>query len=69
MELLKKYFMRNLSEAATSAGERRFGWTIKQRREERREMAMFSVALLTTSLPQEWLWGNFVPKPGNCLPF
>jgi transposase len=43
---LKKYFMRNLSEAGYSADKRRFGWTIKQRREDRQEMAMFSIALL-----------------------
>lgn len=43
---LKRYFMRNLSEAGYSADKRRFGWTIRQRREDRREMAMFSIALL-----------------------
>lgn len=43
---LKRYFMRNLSEAGFSADKRRFGWTIRQRREDRREMAMFSIALL-----------------------
>lgn len=46
VEFLKKYFMRNLSEAATSADKRRFGWTVRQRREDRIEMAMFSTALL-----------------------
>lgn len=43
---LRKYFMRNISEAGYSADKRRFGWTIRQRREDRREMAMFSIALL-----------------------
>lgn len=43
---LKRYFMRNLSEAGYSADKRRFGWTIRQRREDRQEMAMFSIALL-----------------------
>lgn len=46
VEFLKKYFMRNLSEAATSADKRRFGWTVRQRREDRIEMVMFSTALL-----------------------
>jgi transposase len=31
---LEKYFMRNLSEAGFSADKRRFGWTIKQKREK-----------------------------------
>lgn len=43
---LKKYFMRNLSEAGFSADKRRFGWTVRQRREDRQETAMFSIALL-----------------------
>lgn len=45
-EFLKRYFMRNLSEAGFSADKRRFGWRIRQRREDRKEMAMFSVAIL-----------------------
>ncbi len=44
-EFLKRYFMRNLSEAGFSADKRRFGWRIRQRREDRKEMAMFSIAL------------------------
>jgi len=43
---LRKYFLRNISEAGYSADKRRFGWTIRQRREDRQEMAMFSIALL-----------------------
>lgn len=43
---LKRYFMRNLSEAGYSADKRRFGWVIRQKREDRREMAMLSIALL-----------------------
>lgn len=44
-EFLKRYFMRNLSEAGFSADKRRFGWRIRQKREDRKEMAMFSIAL------------------------
>ena len=43
---LKRYFMRNLSEAGYSADKRRFGWTIRQRREDRQETAILSIALL-----------------------
>lgn len=43
---LRKYFMRNLSEAGFSADKRRFGWTVRQRRDDRQEFAMFSIALL-----------------------
>lgn len=46
LEFLKHYFMRNLSEAGFSADKRRFGWKIRQRREDRKDMAMFSIALL-----------------------
>lgn len=46
MEFLKRYFMRNLSETGFSADKRRFGWMIRQKRADRREMAMFSIALL-----------------------
>ena len=45
-EYLKTYFMRNLSEAAFSADKRRFGWIIRQKREDRQEAALFSIALL-----------------------
>jgi transposase len=43
---MKQYFMRNLSESAFSADKRRFGWKIRQRREDRREMALFAIGLL-----------------------
>ena len=46
IEYLKTYFLRNLSEAAFSADKRRFGWRIRQKREDRQDMAMFSIALL-----------------------
>jgi len=46
IEFLRKYFKRNLSEAEFSADKRRFGCTIRQRKENRKEMAMFSPALL-----------------------
>ena len=43
---LKQYLMRNLSESAFSADKRRFGWKIRQKREDRREMALFAIGLL-----------------------
>jgi len=43
---LKEYFLRNLSESAFSADKRRFGWMIRQRREDRREMAVFAICAL-----------------------
>jgi transposase len=46
VQYLKTYFQRNLSEAAFSADKRRFGWVLRQKREDRQEMAMFSIALL-----------------------
>lgn len=46
VQYLRDYFQRNLSEAAFSADKRRFGWVIRQKREDRQEMAMFSIALL-----------------------
>jgi len=36
-KFLKRYFKRDLSEA-DSADKRRFGWLIRQKREDRREM-------------------------------
>jgi len=44
-QYLEIYFQRNLSEAAFSADKRRFGWVLRQKREDRQEMAMFSVFL------------------------
>jgi len=32
--------------SAFSADKRRFGWVLRQKREDRQEMAMFSIALL-----------------------
>ena len=43
---LKSYLLRNLSESGFSADKRRFGGVIRQKREDRREMALFSIALL-----------------------
>ncbi len=42
---LKRYFKRNLSEAGFSADKRRFGWVVRQKREDRREIALFAVGL------------------------
>jgi len=43
---LKSYYLRNLCESGFSADKRRFGGIIRQRREDRREMASFSIGLL-----------------------
>ena len=43
---LKSYFLRNLSESGFSADKRRFGGVIRQKREDRREMALLSIAFL-----------------------
>ena len=43
---LRCYYLRNLSETGFSADKRRFGGVIRQRREDRREMACFSIAVL-----------------------
>lgn len=43
---LSRYFMRNLNESAFSSDKRRFGSLIRQRREDRQEMALFSIAVL-----------------------
>ena len=43
---LKRYFKRNLSEAGFSADKRRFGWMIRQRREDRQEIALLATAVL-----------------------
>jgi transposase len=42
---LSRYFMRNLSESAYSADKRRFGSIVRQRREDRQETALFSIAV------------------------
>ncbi len=43
---MKEYFMRNLSESGFSSDKRRFGWKISQKREDRREMALFAISVL-----------------------
>ena len=43
---LKSYYLRNLCESGFSADKRRFGGMIRQKREDRREMASFSIGLL-----------------------
>jgi len=43
---LKGYYLRNLSESGFSTDKRRFGGLIRQRREDRRESAVFSTTLL-----------------------
>lgn len=42
---LSNYFMRNLSESAYSADKRRFGCLVRQRKEDRQESALFSIAV------------------------
>jgi|Deesub1362B_J571_1020462.scaffolds.fasta_scaffold17513_2 transposase len=44
-KFMKRYFKRNLSESGFSADKRRFGWLIRQKREDRKEMALFAVGL------------------------
>ena len=39
-------YFRKLSESAFSADKRRFGWKIRQRREDRRELALFAIGVL-----------------------
>jgi transposase len=43
---LKSYYLRNLCESGFSADKRRFGGLIRQKREDRRETAMFSTTFL-----------------------
>jgi len=45
-EFLKSYFQRNLSESGFSSDKRRFGWRIRQKRDDRREQALFCMTLL-----------------------
>jgi transposase len=42
---LSRYFLRNLSESAYSADKRRFGCLIRQKRDDRQESALFSIAV------------------------
>jgi transposase len=43
---LKGYYLRNLSESGFSADKRRFGSVVRQKRDDRRETALFSTAFL-----------------------
>jgi len=43
---LKEYFLRNMSEAGFSADKRRFGGVVRQKRDDRQELALFSIAFL-----------------------
>jgi transposase len=43
---LKGYYLRCLNESGFSADKRRFGGLVRQKREDRREMALFSIAFL-----------------------
>ena len=43
---LKNYYLRNLSETGFSADKRRFGGVIRQKRVDRQEMALMSIAFL-----------------------
>lgn len=43
---LKGYFLRCLNESGFSADKRRFGGLVRQKREDRREIALFSIAFL-----------------------
>jgi len=45
ISFLSRYFMRNLNESAFSADKRRFGHLIRQKRTDRQEMALFSIAV------------------------
>lgn len=46
MGYLKTYFQRNLSESGYSSDKRRFGGTIRQKREDRQSMAMLAIGFL-----------------------
>jgi transposase len=39
---LKEYFKRNNSESGFSADKRRFGWIVRQKRDDRMDTALFS---------------------------
>jgi len=43
---LRQYYRRNLSESAFSADKQRFGRVLRQRKDDRREMALHAIALL-----------------------
>jgi transposase len=46
VNFLRQYFKRELSESGNSADKRRFGWVLRQKREDRKESALFSIAVL-----------------------
>lgn len=46
LEYANQYYKRNLSESGFSADKRRFGWHIRQIREDRRENALFTIGIL-----------------------
>jgi transposase len=46
VNFLRQYFKRELSESENSADKRRFGWVLRQKREDRKESALFSIAVL-----------------------
>jgi len=43
---MKNHFKRNLSECGFSSDKRRFGWVIRQKRDDRREASLFAIGLL-----------------------
>ena len=43
---LREYFKRNLCESYFSSDKRRFGWVIRQKREDRIEQALFAITVL-----------------------
>jgi len=43
---LHNLFILLLEEEGVSGDKRRFGWVVRQKREDRREMALFAVGLL-----------------------
>jgi transposase len=46
INFLRNYFKRNLSEAGISSDKRRFGWVIRQKRDDRIETATFVTSIL-----------------------
>ena len=43
---LREYFKRNLCESCFGSDKRRFGWVIRQKREDRIEQALFAITIL-----------------------
>jgi len=46
IEFLSNYFKRNLCESSFSSDKRRFGWIIRQKRDDRIELALFVITIL-----------------------